>query len=104
MLPIMSWDQLATAVRARRTELGLTQVDVAAAGHVSVDMIRNIEHRRRTPKRVNPRTARAIEDALEWEPGSVTRHTRVPPTPEAGAPGVGDRSRPATFSPAARCR
>lgn len=71
MLPIMSWDQLAAAVRARRTELGLTQVDVAAAGHVSVDMIRNIEHRRRTPKRVNPRTARAIEDALEWEPGSI---------------------------------
>src|SRR4051812_46087097 len=71
MLPIMSWDQLAAAVRARRTELGLTQVDVAAAGHVSVDMIRNIEHRRRTPKRVNPPTARAIEEALKWEPGSV---------------------------------
>lgn len=71
MLPIMSWDQLAAAVRARRRELGLTQVDVATAGRVSVDMIRNIEHRRRTPKRVNPRTARAIEDALEWEPGSV---------------------------------
>lgn len=71
MLPIMSWDQLAAAVRARRTELGLTQVDVATAGRVSVDMIRNIEHRRRTPKRVNPRTARAIEDALKWEPGSI---------------------------------
>lgn len=71
MLPIMSWDQLAAAVRARRTELGLTQVDVATAGHVSVDMIRNIEHRRRTPKRVNPRTARAIEDALKWVPGSI---------------------------------
>jgi len=71
MLPIMSWDQLAAAVRARRTELGLTQVDVATAGRVSVDTIRNIEHRRRTPKRVNPRTARAIEDALKWEPGSI---------------------------------
>ncbi|MCX2715865.1 helix-turn-helix domain-containing protein [Mycolicibacterium sp. J2] len=67
----MSWDQLAAAVRARRTELGLTQVDVATAGRVSVDTIRNIEHRRRTPKRVNPRTARAIEDALKWEPGSI---------------------------------
>jgi hypothetical protein len=66
----MSWDQLAAAVRARRTELGLKQVDVAAAGRISVDVIRNIEHRRRTPKRVNPRTARAIEEALKWEPGS----------------------------------
>jgi hypothetical protein len=100
MLPIMSWDQLATAVRARRTELGLTQVDVAAAGHVSVDMIRNIEHRRRTPKRVNPRTARAIEDALEWEPGSVestlaggtptpvTHESRHPPRQATLEPGA----------------
>jgi transcriptional regulator with XRE-family HTH domain len=71
MLRIMSWDQLAEAVRARRVELGLKQVDVATAGHVSVDVIRNIEHRRRTPKRVNPRTARALEDALKWEPGSI---------------------------------
>lgn len=71
MLLIMSWDRLAAAVRARRTELGLTQVDVATAGGVSVDMIRNIEHRRRTPKRVNPRTANAIEDALQWAPGSI---------------------------------
>lgn len=71
MLPIMSWDQLAAAVRARRKELGLTQVDVATAGRISEDLIRNIELHRRTPKRLNPRTARAIEDALNWEPGSI---------------------------------
>jgi transcriptional regulator with XRE-family HTH domain len=72
MLPIMSWDQLAVAVRARRRELGLTQVDVATAGRVSEDMIRNIERRKRTPKRgLHPRTARALEDALKWEPGSI---------------------------------
>lgn len=72
MLPIMSWDQLAVAVRTRRRELGLTQVDVATAGRISEDMIRNIERRKRTPKRgLHPRTARAIEDALEWEPGSI---------------------------------
>ncbi len=72
MLPIMSWDQLAAAVRARRRELGLTQLEVATAGRVSEDMIRNIEIVKRTPKRgLRPRTARAIEDALEWEPGSI---------------------------------
>jgi transcriptional regulator with XRE-family HTH domain len=71
MLSIMSWDQLAAAVRARRKELGLTQVDVATAGRISEDLIRNIELHRRTPKRLNPRTARAIEDALNWEPGSI---------------------------------
>ena len=71
MLPIMSWDQLATAVLARRKELGLTQVDAATAGDISVDIIRNIENRRRTPRQVNPRTAAKIERALRWEPGSV---------------------------------
>lgn len=71
MLPIMSWDQLATAVLARRKELGLTQRGVAQAGEMSPDIIRNIENRRRTPKQVNPRTAAKIERALEWEPGSV---------------------------------
>ncbi len=71
MLPIMSWDQLATAVLARRKELGLTQIGAAKAGDLSPDIIRNIENRRRTPKQVNPRTAAKIERALEWEPGSV---------------------------------
>ncbi|ULN44710.1 helix-turn-helix domain-containing protein (plasmid) [Mycolicibacterium crocinum] len=67
----MSWDQLATAVLARRKELGLTQIGAAKAGDLSPDIIRNIENRRRTPKQVNPRTAAKIERALEWEPGSV---------------------------------
>ena len=71
-MPIMSsWENLASAVASRRAELGLTQVDVAERGEVSVDMIRNIEHVRRTPKRVKPATARALEYALQWEPGSV---------------------------------
>lgn len=68
---IMSWDELALAVRARRRELSLTQADVAAAGHVSVELVRNIETRRRTPGRLNPRKARGIEEALHWESGSV---------------------------------
>lgn len=100
MFPIMSWDQLAAAVRARRTELGLTQVDVATAGHVSVDMIRNIEHRRRTPKRVNPRTARAIEDALKWEPGSV-EDTLAGGAPTPVSAESRDHARQTTDEPAA---
>lgn len=68
---IMSWDALAVAVRARRRELSLTQADVAAAGQVSVELVRNIETRRRTPGRINPRKARGIEEALQWESGSV---------------------------------
>lgn len=71
MIRIMSWDELAVAVRARRRELGLTQSDVATAGQVSVELVRNIETRRRTPGRLNPRKARGIEDALQWESGSI---------------------------------
>jgi transcriptional regulator with XRE-family HTH domain len=71
MMLIMYWDALAVAVRARRRELSLTQADVAAAGHVSVELVRNIETRRRTPGRLNPRKARGIEEALRWESGSV---------------------------------
>ena len=71
MMRIMHWDALAVAVRARRKELSLTQADVAAAGHVSVELVRNIETRRRTPGRLNPRKARGIEEALRWESGSV---------------------------------
>ena len=71
MMRIMHWDALAVAVRARRRELSLTQADVASAGHVSVELVRNIETRRRTPGRLNPRKARGIEEALRWESGSV---------------------------------
>jgi hypothetical protein len=71
MMRIMSWDELALAVRARRKELSLTQADVAAAGHVSVELVRNIETRHRTPRRLNPRKARGIEEALQWESGSI---------------------------------
>src|SRR4051812_38664070 len=100
----MSWDQLAEAVRARRTELGLKQVDVATAGHVSVDVIRNIEHRRRTPKRVNPRTARAIEDALDWEPGSIEDTLaggKPTPVSKARQPTTGAGRKPPPVRPSA---
>ena len=69
---IMSWENLAAAVRARRGELGLTQADVAEDGQVSVDTVNNIENLRRTPKGgLNRRSARGLEAGLQWAPGSV---------------------------------
>lgn len=96
---IMSWDELAVAVRARRRELGLTQADVATTGHISVEMVRNIETRRRTPGRLNPRKARGLEDALQWESGSIDAvlaggiATAATPKPDdkPAAPDPGDR-------------
>jgi hypothetical protein len=67
----MSWEKLAETVRARRAELGLTQVQVAQAGAISVELLRNIETQRRIPGRLNPRKARGLEQALEWESGSI---------------------------------
>ena len=71
MVVIMSWEKLAETVRARRAELGLTQVQVAEAGAISVELLRNIETQRRIPGRLNPRKARGLEEALEWESGSI---------------------------------
>lgn len=98
---IMSWDELAVAVRARRRELGLTQTDVATTGHVSVELVRNIETRRRTPGRLNPRKAVGLEDALQWESGSIDAvlagGVATPATPkpdqdeQPSAPDPGDR-------------
>lgn len=99
---IMSWDELAVAVRARRRELGLTQSDVATTGQVSVELVRNIETRRRTPGRLNARKARGIESALQWESGSIdavlaggVATPAAPSTPHAGdqptVPDQGDR-------------
>jgi transcriptional regulator with XRE-family HTH domain len=67
----MSWETLAEIVRARRAELGLTQEQVAQAGSISVEWLRNIETRRRIPGRLNPRKARGLEEALQWESGSI---------------------------------
>jgi transcriptional regulator with XRE-family HTH domain len=71
MMGIMSWEKLAETVRARRAELGLTQEQVAQAGAISVEWLRNIETQRRSPARLNPRKARGLELALEWESGSI---------------------------------
>jgi hypothetical protein len=86
---IMSWDDLASAVRSRRTELGLTQADVAAAGELSIELVNNIECNRRVGRRLQRRSERGLEAALRWPPGSV--HTLLTGQPFSPPPA---RSRP----------
>lgn len=62
-------NQLGDWVRQRRTQLELTQEEVAALGPLSEKTVRNIESGRTT--RLASRTRSALEQALNWPPGSV---------------------------------
>lgn len=63
------WHRLADEVRARRTELDLTQEDVRAAGGPSTATMRLIEGGLQTS--YMPAILRRLEDALHWKRGSV---------------------------------
>ena len=66
---IMSWERLAEEVRRRRRDLGLTQPEVRQRGGPGVATLRAIETNQ--SHRLSPRMRRALEDALQWESGSV---------------------------------
>lgn len=51
----------------RRAELGMTWDDVAAAAQVSTETL----HRARGGRSMRTTTKKAIESALQWQPGSV---------------------------------
>lgn len=89
---IMSWEKLGVAVRDRRSDLGLTQVEVAEHGGLSVETLRLVERNR--AGRLSPRLRRALERVLQWQSGSVDsilagdEPTPSAPTPQ---PSGGDR-------------
>jgi transcriptional regulator with XRE-family HTH domain len=63
------WERLGSEVRDRRKELKLTQVEVAGRGGPSVATIGAIEGNR--AGRLSRQSRRALERAIEWEPGSI---------------------------------
>jgi transcriptional regulator with XRE-family HTH domain len=65
----MSWERLGHDVRARRTELGLTQSEVADRGGPSVETLRTVENNR--AGRLSPRMRRALERVLRWQSGGI---------------------------------
>lgn len=76
------WQRLADAVVRRRSELGLTQFEVAQRGPLSLDRVQAIEGVRST--RYRGSTLAALERALEWEYGSVRAVlASSEPTPKA---------------------
>lgn len=58
--------RLGTLVRQRREEVGLSRPRMAAETNTSITTIQNIEHGLGIPQ---GRTMRAIEKALDWQPG-----------------------------------
>jgi transcriptional regulator with XRE-family HTH domain len=66
------WAAVGEAVRARREELGLTQVELARASGVSEPTIRVLE-RPRGPRRYRHGTLRDLARALRWPDDAVAR-------------------------------
>lgn len=67
-VPDMDWSAVADALNGRLRELGLTQSELAQRSQVSVATIRQMQTPGGTARRRNPRTLRALSEALEWSP------------------------------------
>jgi hypothetical protein len=94
------WPRLAAFVRDRRTDLGLTQEDVHAAGGPAPATMRLIEGALQLSYR--PEILKRLEDALRWQRGSVRAvHEGREPVPlEDAAGGAPSAAVPAAPRPA----
>lgn len=69
---LMSWERLGDEVRLRRKRLKLTQQEVAERAGLSVPTIRRLETNSGTgTRRLGPQVRRALERAIDWQPGSI---------------------------------
>ena len=66
------WDAVATAIRARMTEIDMTQADLAARAGVALMTVRELQQNL-TPRRRNPRTLSAVSEALGWPADQLAR-------------------------------
>jgi len=64
------WHGLARAVRERRQQLGLSQRDLSRLAGLSLNTLGRIETARRDA--YSPATLQALENGLQWEPGSAS--------------------------------
>lgn len=78
-----AWTRLAGAVRSRRDELGLTQVELATKAGISEPTLRVIEGARR--RSYQKATLRALSQALGWTPDGAQRILGGEDALEAGA-------------------
>jgi transcriptional regulator with XRE-family HTH domain len=59
------WDAVARAIDGRMQERDLTQTQLAASAHVSLETVRELRNNLR-PRRRNPRVLAAVSEALGW--------------------------------------
>lgn len=96
------WEKLAEAVKARRNELGLAQADIARLGGPSASIVSALENNHQT--QLSPRLRRGLDEALQWEAGSVSKvlaggqATAINP-PSPTDPGVLDPARWGSAAP-----
>ena len=69
MTSTKDWQRLADRVARRRADLGLTQIEAARRGPLSLDRLQAIEGAKRTSYRLG--TLLALARALEWESDSI---------------------------------
>ena len=81
------WAAVAKAINQRVEELGLRQKELAERSHVSLAIVRELQHNL-VERRRSPRTLESLSTALGWHPQHLEAvlHDRKPP--EVGDPVV----------------
>jgi transcriptional regulator with XRE-family HTH domain len=81
------WEAVAAAIRARMTDLDMTQAELAQRAGVALMTVRELQHNLQ-PRRRSPRTLSAVSEALGWPPEHLTAIVAGadPDDPDAGDP------------------
>jgi transcriptional regulator with XRE-family HTH domain len=81
------WAAVAKAINQRVDELGLRQKELAERSHVSLAIVREIQHNL-VERRRSPRTLESLSTALAWHPQHLDAVLRGRTPPEVGDPVV----------------
>jgi transcriptional regulator with XRE-family HTH domain len=85
------WDAVAAAIRARMSDLEMTQSELSQRAGVALMTVRELQHNLQSRRR-NPRTLAAVSEALGWPPDQLTAILggAEPEDPDAGDPVLGE--------------
>ncbi|HEX5405366.1 MAG TPA: XRE family transcriptional regulator [Pseudonocardiaceae bacterium] len=85
------WATVATAINQRLTELGWRQRELAQRSHVSLAIVRELQHNT-VQRRRGPRTLESLSVALGWHPQHLNAvlHSRTPPSADETAAAADD--------------
>lgn len=81
------WAAVAKAINQRVDELGLRQKELAERSHVSLAIVREVQHNL-VERRRSPRTLESLSTALGWHPQHLDAVLRDRKPPEVGDPVV----------------